>query len=61
MISPVKQEQGVVGKTRVLSHCLNSAPRGSLLVLVVNDERSDDVKSLQADMVMPEVCDAQSR
>ena len=53
--SPVKQEQGVVGKTRVLVHCLHRASRCSLLVLIVNDERSKDVKSLQADMMTPQV------
>ena len=53
--SPVKQEQGVVGKTRVLVHCLHRASRCALLVLIVNDERSKDVKSLQADMKMMQV------
>ena len=54
MTSPVEQEQGVVGKTRVLSHGHHSASGGSLLVLVVDDECSKDVESLQADMLMPE-------
>ena len=54
LTSPVQQEQGVVGKPRVLSHCHHRAPRGSLLVLVVDDECPNDIKSLQADN-MPEV------